>query len=160
MILKGRQSDVKNVRFWKGLTIVGLWRMQPLNCMLYWNPNNQRKDDCHSHTNYRHLTKPEMKQRMKSLHSETKVCKQQISRLNAHIDDLIAQRSITVDDNLRNHLIDIADQYSSKVAECHSEESFAKSFWNAQCKALSLKNMQSMKWDPVVKRWCLYLCWK
>ena len=133
---------------------------QTLNRMLYRHLNSQGKDDktdSHSHTNYRHLSKPEMKERMKSLHSETRVCKQQISHLYARIDDLIAQRSIAVDDDLGAHLKDITDQYSSKVAECHPEGSFAKSFWDAQCKALSLKNMKSMKWDPVVIRWCLYL---
>ena len=82
---------------------------QTLNRMLYRHLNSQGKDDktdSHSHTNYRHLSKPEMKERMKSLHSETRVCKQQISRLYARIDDLIAQRSIAVDDDLGAHLKD------------------------------------------------------
>jgi len=96
-----------------------------------------------------------MKQRMKSLHSNARICKQQISRLHAHIDDLIYQRSITVKDDISKHLKDITEQYSSKVTECHPEGSFA---WDSQYKALSVKNMKSMRCDTVVIRWCLYLC--
>ena len=134
---------------------------QTLNRMLHRHVNNPGKDndktDCQSHTNYRRLSVPEMKQRMKSLYSKIRVCKQQISCPYSRIDDLIEQRSVTVDDDLGNHLKDITEQYSSKVAECHSEGSFAKSFWDSQCKALSLQNSKSMRWDPVVIRWCLYL---
>lgn len=43
------------------------------------------------------------------------------------------------------------------VAESFPEGSFARSFWDSQRRATLLKNPNSMKWDPVIIRWCLYL---
>ena len=87
-----------------------------LNCLLYRHLNGQGKDDrtdSHSHTNYRCLSKPEMIQRMKSLHSNARIYKQQISHSHARIDDLINQKSITIKDDLSRHLKQVTEQYSS-----------------------------------------------
>ena len=134
---------------------------QNLNRMLYRYEHSKGKDpdkaDHHSHTNYRYLTSPEKVQRMMALHSQMRICKRHISRLYVCIDNLIEQRSVEVDDDLDKHLKSITEQYSSTIAESHPEGSFARSFWESQCKALSLKNMKSMRWDPVIIRWCLYL---
>ena len=86
---------------------------------------------------------------MAALHSEATISRWQISRLYARIDNLIEQRSV--------YLKGITEQYSSQIAELYPEGSFARSFWESQCKVLSLKNMKSMRWDPIIIRWCLYL---
>ena len=134
---------------------------QTLNRMIYRYQHSEGKDhdkaDHHSHTNYRFLTTPEKVQRMTALHSHARTAKRQISRLYARIDNLIEQRSVEVDDDLDKHLKGITEQYSSTIADSHPKGSFARSFWESQCKALSLKNMKSMTWDPVIIRWCLYL---
>ena len=134
---------------------------QTLNRMVYRNLHNIGKDpdktDCQSHTNYRFLTSPEKIQRMKALHSQARSAKRHISRVHDRIGILIDQRSVEVEDDLSRHLKGITEQYSSTIAESHPEGSFARSFWDSHIKALSMKNMKSMRWDPVIIRWCLYL---
>ena len=134
---------------------------QTLNRMVYRYQHSECKDpdktDHHSHTNYRYLTTPEKVQRMAALHSEATTSRRQISRLYARIDNLIEQRSVEVDEDLDKHLKDITEQCSSQIPELYPEGSFARSFWESQCKVLSLKNMKSMRWDPIIIRWCLYL---
>jgi len=129
--------------------------------MLYRLQNCEWKDpdktNPQSHTNYRHLDTDEKDERMKALHSQNRTCKRQITHLYSRIDNLIEQRSVKVDEDLNEHLVDIAEKHSSAVAECFPEGSFARSFWDSQCRAISLKSSNSMKWDPVIIRWYLYL---
>ena len=129
--------------------------------MLYRLNNCEGKDqdkvNPQSHTNYRCLKPDEKDERMKAIHAQNRTCKRQIARLYSRIDDLIEKRSIKIDEDLNDHLVDITEQQSSKVAQSFPEGSFARSFWDSQCRAISLKSPNSMKWDPVIIRWCLYL---
>ena len=93
---------------------------------------------------------------MKRMHLHIRVAQQQIGRLNAHIEKLIEDRGTVVDDELSEYLTEITEEKSDAVAQSHVDGSFAKSFWEQQCKALSLK-MSSMRWDPITICWCLYL---
>ena len=133
---------------------------QVLNRLLYRTSYEGKDNDntsINSHTNYRFLSTPEKMTRMKRMHSHIRVAQQQISRLNARIEKLIEDRGTVVDDELSEYLTEITEEKSDAIAQSHADGSFAKSFWEQQCKALLLKKMPSMRWDPIMIRWCLYL---
>ena len=50
----------------------------------------------------------------------------------------------------------VADN-SHVVADSYPPGSFGRIFWESQERAASLKNARSMRWDPLMIRWCLYL---
>ena len=56
-----------------------------------------------------------------------------------------------------SHCEEHRQEHSSEILDHYPEGSFARIFWNSQCKALSQTKLSSMKWDPVMIRWCLYL---
>ena len=62
-----------------------------------------------------------------------------------------------VDENLHSGLKQIMEESSPLIAESYPPDSFARSFWESQQRASSLKDARSMRWDPLMIRWCLYL---
>ena len=46
---------------------------------------------------------------------------------------------------------------SKEVESMFEEGTFGRVFWDAQKRALSVKKLSAMHWDPVIIRWCLYL---
>lgn len=62
-----------------------------------------------------------------------------------------------VDESLHSDLVTIMNNSSLHVDGQYTEQSFQRIFWNHQKKAASLAKKQSMKWDPLMIRWCLYL---
>ena len=94
---------------------------------------------------------------MKRLHSQCKVFKQEISRIQEKLDHALEPRGVSIGEDLHENLKANVDDKSPFVAENYPEHSFARMFWESQKKALSLSNPKTMKWDPLMIRWCLYL---
>ncbi len=110
------------------------------------------------HTNYRCLSSTEKDQRMKRLHQQSRVIQQQVNRLKNKLEKVIEQRSNFVEDELHNDLSQIIKDNDDSVKKTFPlEDSFEQVFWESQKRAASLKNAKSMKWDPLMIRWCLYL---
>lgn len=117
---------------------------QVLNRMVYrMNNENKSRDkrvDCQSHTNYRFLIPPEKDERMKNLHQQLRLTKQQLSRLHEKLNALVEDRnSVEVDDDLNQHLSETVKDSTDLIAKSYPEGSFAMLFWKAQCRALSLQ---------------------
>ena len=111
-----------------------------------------------SHTNYRYLSSLEKDKRMKVLHQQSRVAQQQINRLKKKLKNVIEQRSNFVEEELHNDLSQIIKDNDDSVKKTFPlEDSFQRVFWESQKRASSLKNAKSMKWDPLMIRWCLYL---
>ena len=128
---------------------------QILNRMLYRLQNaTDDKSDPKSHTNYRYLRTPEKVERLKRLHDQCKVMKQQLSRSKQKLEETLEMRGILIGEDLHVELKSIVDEQSPFVAESYPQHSFA---WENQTRAVSLANPKSMKWDPLMIRWCLYL---
>ena len=121
------------------------------------HPKDQDRCDPKSHTNYRRLSSSEKNERMKRLHSQCKMLKQEISRIQEKLDHALESRGVSIGEDLHENLKAIVDDKSPFVAENYPEHSFARMFWESQKKALSLSNPKTMKWDPLMIRWCLYL---
>ena len=130
-----------------------------LRGMLHREKSSKDSDRCdpNSHTNYRFLNTAEKHERMKRLHDQCRSLKQEVGRLQEKLDNALEQRGVSVDEDIHEDLKSIVEEKSPFVAETYPEHSFARIFWDSQRKALSLSNPKSMRWDPLMIRWCLYL---
>lgn len=130
-----------------------------LNAMLHRHWKDVETDDkCNpsSRTNYRYLNTPEKEERLHRLQAKTKVCQQRISYLRERVNSLIQERGIQVDEGLQGDLVAIMDD-NANIVESHPPDSFLHIFWEQQHRAAKLHNSKSMKWEPAMIRWCLYL---
>jgi len=58
---------------------------------------------------------------------------------------------------LDHHLTEIMTAKSKDVESMYEDGMFVRVFWDAQKRALSVKKLSAMRWNPVIIRWCLYL---
>ena len=134
---------------------------QTLSRMLYRIEHQESKEtdktDPSSHTNYRFLSSKEKSERLKNLHDQARVMQQNINRLRDQINKQIDEKGTEVEDDLDEALGAIVKEKSPFVACNYEEGSFPRIFWEAQQKAATLKSLKSMRWHPLMIRWCLYL---
>ena len=116
-------------------------------------PRDNNKTDISSHTNYRFLSSLEKLQRLKNLHTAYSAEHQKVIRLSQQIDTLMQKRGVEVDEEIHDYLL---ETISANVNQ-QSTSQFSNVFWESQCKAASLNNAKSMRWHPLMIRWCLYL---
>ena len=132
-----------------------------LNRMLFRieSSKGNNPDKCHpqSHTNYRFLNTPEKDKRLQRLHQQSRINQQRAERLKVRLERATELRGTMVGEDLHGDLKQIMEENSPFIAESYPQESFARSFWESQQRASSLKDARSMRWDPLVIRWCLYL---
>ena len=64
---------------------------------------------------------------------------------------------VLADDNIHQDLQEIMAENTPRVTEAFPENSFEQLFWKQQLKALQLKDARSMRWHPLMIKWCLYL---
>ena len=116
-------------------------------------------DKCHpqSHTYYQFLNKPEKDKRLQRLHQQSRINQQRAEGLKVRLERATELRGTVVGEDLHGDLKQIMEENSPFIAESYPQESFARSFWESQQRASSLKDARSMRWDPLMIRWCLYL---
>jgi hypothetical protein len=68
----------------------------------------------------------------------------------------VAERGVVVDSDLSSDLVAIME-VSPHALDAFAPGSFPRIFWEAQQKCSSLSNLRSMRWDPVMIKWCIYL---
>ena len=133
---------------------------QVLNRMLFRVERSSGQDSDRSNpqsrTNYRFLTTPEKDRRLRRLHQQSRINQQRANRLRL-LERATEERGMSVDENLHNDLVHIIEENSHVVAQSYPQDSFARVFWESQHRASSLKDARSMRWDPLMIRWCLYL---
>ena len=110
-----------------------------------------------SHTNYLHLTSEEKDERLHRMHHETRMCKQQIRRLQEAIADSTATDGVNLDEELHNDFSQLVKSHTNDVHSSHEEGTFQRLFWTEQQTANSFKNCKSIRWHPLIIKWCLYL---
>ena len=110
-----------------------------------------------SHTTYANLHSDEKDERLRRLLQETKKAKLCIARFKKRISDATARDGVELDGELSNDLKAIMAANTQQVHSTYPEGSFQRLFWDQQQTALSLKDSRSMKWHPLVIKWCLYL---
>ena len=62
------------------------------------------------------------------------------------------RKGVKVDNDTNSDLLGLL-----KKGLKYDDNSFQKLFWKQQMKAASLKNTRSIKWHPLMIKWCLYL---
>ena len=110
-----------------------------------------------SHTNYRYLSNDEKKLRLHQLHLKNRQCGRRIKSLKAALEKAIQQRGVAVDSELHNELTETMIQKSQTMSQQLPAGSFARIFWDNQLQAAQQQDSRSMRWDPIMIKWCLYL---
>ncbi len=108
-----------------------------------------------SHVNYRYLSTPEKVDRLNRLHSLQRQTQLRLHRMKAKNEQVAEEKGIEVDEATHNDLSDIMKEPSTTVKDAFPVGSFQKLFWEQQQKASSLKDSRSMKWHPLMIKWCL-----
>ena len=104
---------------------------------------------------YSSLSQEEMKKRMANLQQELSRIRKQNMRLKAKVAEESESIGVTVDSDMHQDLEKIMEEEEKKPA-CH-QNSFQRLFWEQQLNAARQRNANSMRWHPLMIRWCLYL---
>ena len=73
------------------------------------------------------------------------------------MDIYAEERGTTVDEGLHGDLVAIVRENSSKVSQMYEEGTFQRVFWEQQERSAQVKSSNSIRWDPLMIRWCLYI---
>jgi len=98
-----------------------------------------------------------MHQRMKNMHSTIVKQKREIRSLNEKLERHLQTNGVCVDDDTNSSLMQLLAMYEKDVTKDTSNGSFLRVFWEQQLKASSCKNKCSIRWNPLMIRWALYL---
>ena len=107
-----------------------------------------------SHTNYRYLTRSQLTTRLHNMHDEHRKSALQLERLKKKVQE-VCKSGVSLDEEMHEYLKASLEDNCNKVTACTG--SFQKIFWDQQQQAASVKNAKSMKWHPIMIKWCLYL---
>ena len=116
--------------------------------------NHQNRVDHHSKMNDRWRTPSELTEKLNRVRDELKRANIKIKALSL---EAVGMDGVTVEDETHNDSVTIMKENADLVAATYSENSFPRLFWNQQVKAASQHSAKSMRWHPVMIRWCLYL---
>ena len=81
---------------------------------------------------------------------------QQIRQLQEAIADSTVTDGVNLDEELHDDFSQMVRDHTKDVLSIH-EGTFQRLFWSQQETASSLKNSKSMRWHPLIYKWCLYL---
>lgn len=113
-----------------------------------------RHTSTHSHTNFRHLTTFQKRQRMNLMRARLNSAERQLVNLKKKIEASTEARGVIVDADLHQDLADIMEEHTASIHEEFPEGSFRRLFWDQQREALKVEARQ-MRWHPTLIRWCL-----
>jgi hypothetical protein len=130
-----------------------------LNAMLHRVKNTQhvtQPSNSSISTNYRYLNSAEKLSRLHLLHDSLRISQSKVVYLKSKLMRLMDDRSVSVDSKLHD-LSSIMEDENVHICEKYKPGTFQRVFWEQQIQASKLNSPRSMRWDPLVIRWCLYL---
>ena len=110
-----------------------------------------------SRVNYCHLTSPEKNQRLLRLHTSLRAANRQVTRLRERVEAATAACGEVLDEEIHCDLQQIMEENSPAILHKHSPESFAGVFWAQQQAAAKCSTSSSMRWHPLMIKWCLII---
>ena len=127
--------------------------------LLMMTLHSQKDERVHpsSHTNYSYLSTPEKDERLHRLHTQCKISRLHIIRLEKKLLESTEESGIHLDQDLDNDIKQILADSSEEINRCYHPQSFQHLFWDQQRKACSLSDKRFMRWHPLMIKWCLYL---
>ena len=99
---------------------------------------------------------PALVSRVKEVQHQYRLLSKQHERVKRKIALAAEEASVTVNEELHNDLVTIASASSTFLDQLPAD-SFQRIFWRQQVDAAALKNARTMRWHPVMIRWCLQL---
>lgn len=117
----------------------------------------QDKEQCsiNSHTNYRFLSSEQKDERLRKLHTELRNKVRQLNNLKEHIKRMF--ESECIESNYSDDFCQLMKTYSPAVEKAYKKDSFQFLFWKQQFNALKTANPRSLRWHPLIIKWCLFL---
>lgn len=110
-----------------------------------------------SHTNYRFLSIAQRDERLKRMHSELRTKIKRLHTLQTAVEELHNSDTISMDDDMGADFKELMKKYASTVEHSHKKGSFQSLFWKQQMDAVAKSNLRSVRWHPLIIKWCLYL---
>ena len=120
------------------------------------NPISNHVTSPRSHANYRYLLPNQLKQRLHNMHNTVRTIKAKLTRL-LMIKQSLVYNGVELDVVNHNDLVNVMSSYSKQIQDTHAKDSFQRIFWEQQQKAASYSDPKSMRWHPLIIKWCLYL---
>ena len=105
---------------------------------------------------FRYLEPCELKKRLHNMHNSLTMMKVKIARLEKLKQSIII-KGVQLDEARHTDMVELMESSNKKVHDNYSETSFQRSFWNQQQKAAMHSNSKSMRWHPLMIKWCLYM---
>ena len=114
----------------------------------------------HSHVNHRYLLNEEKDLKLRYQHQHIRSLDRKLDHIVAKL--LIATQKVGVNLNSDMHddVCSIMKQENDEIVRLYPEGSFQRLFWSQQLNASRVKKVSSMKWHPLMIKWCLYLRYK
>ena len=106
-----------------------------------------------SSTNYRYLSIPQLVSRLQSVHHKHCLVSKQYERLVRKLEEDNLRRGVVVDSTTHEELMEIVRQGDPLLPP----KSFQELFWKQQKEAAAKSDCRSMRWHPLMIRWCLYI---
>lgn len=119
--------------------------------------DNENRTAPNSRVNYCHLSTPEKNQRMCRLHSSLRAANRRITRLQARLDEATATAGEVLDEQTHGDLRDIMHEHYPSILDNYPPDSFGRIFWLQQMDAAKAKSASSMRWHPLMIKWCLHI---
>ena len=94
---------------------------------------------------------------MKLLHSQLRSKTRMLQLLRQNIKKNYQREAIVIDKTTSDELAGMLTAHATSVKEKYGAESFPGVFWEQQLSAASKKNARSIRWHPLIIKWCLYL---
>ena len=90
------------------------------------------------------------------MHNSVRNIKAKLNRLLI-IKQSIVYSGVQLDVVNHNDLVNLMSKYNKQVHDTYAKDSFQRIFWEQQQKAASYSEPKSMRWHPLIIKWCLYL---
>ena len=90
------------------------------------------------------------------MHNSVRNVKDKLSPLMM-IKQSVVNNGVQLDVVSHNDLVNLMSKYNKQVHDTYAKDSFQKIFWEQQQKAASYSDPKSMRWLPLIIKWCLYL---
>jgi len=83
--------------------------------------------------------------------------KREIKSLSDKLERQLQTNGVCVDNDANSTLVQLLSMYEKDITKDTSDGSFLRLFWEQQLKVSSCKNKCSIRWNPLMIRWALYL---
>ena len=117
------------------------------------SPVKRKRLDASSHTNYRYLHSPDLRERLHNSRKEICILSREVEQLKSRINKMTQSVGVTLDSELDS---DIQAIMCDNDTLSHPPDSFAKIFWDQQKESLQ-KHPKQMRWHPMMIKWCIHL---